>query len=385
MGFNQVTGVYTPAAGAESAAPGQVVQSAVWDAIFTDMSGSFTEAMQALQNTYGQRNIIGANGGFEVWQRGAGGTASIAVSASSSVYTADRWYLTTNANQACTVAQVAGIVTGSQWAAKPQRNSGQTGTGFITFGFPFDVDECAMLAGQIVAVSFTAKAGANWSPASGTLNVYINAGTGSPAKTTTGYSNQTQPLNSSANLTTTATRYTFISAAIAANATQLEVGVNWAPVGTAGTDDSLTIDDFQVEIIQNTSAPIAAFERWPFERSLLACKRHYRKSFPYKTAPAQNAGLPGASALVAAAGAACGLWIQHYPIELRATASYTSYNPSGSSANAQNITTGSSLVVSLDSAGINSPVANMIYVSVGSTSIAAGNQIAVHWQADAGI
>lgn len=37
-----VTGVYTPAAGAESAAPGQVIQSAVWNAIFTDLAAALT-------------------------------------------------------------------------------------------------------------------------------------------------------------------------------------------------------------------------------------------------------------------------------------------------------------------------------------------------------
>jgi hypothetical protein len=36
---------YTPPAGAESAAPGQVVQSAVWDAIFTDLASALTQVM----------------------------------------------------------------------------------------------------------------------------------------------------------------------------------------------------------------------------------------------------------------------------------------------------------------------------------------------------
>lgn len=43
MPFNGNT--YTPPAGAESAAPGQVVQSAVWNNIFTDLSSALTQVM----------------------------------------------------------------------------------------------------------------------------------------------------------------------------------------------------------------------------------------------------------------------------------------------------------------------------------------------------
>jgi len=36
------SGVYTPAAGALTAAPGGIIQSSVWNAIFTDMTAAFT-------------------------------------------------------------------------------------------------------------------------------------------------------------------------------------------------------------------------------------------------------------------------------------------------------------------------------------------------------
>lgn len=41
MPFNG-SGVYTPASGATTAAPGTLIQSAVWNAIFTDISGALT-------------------------------------------------------------------------------------------------------------------------------------------------------------------------------------------------------------------------------------------------------------------------------------------------------------------------------------------------------
>ncbi len=57
MGFN-ATGVYTPAAGALTAAPGGIIKSSVWNAIFTDMTAAFTQVAQSrfLLNT-----LIGAN------------------------------------------------------------------------------------------------------------------------------------------------------------------------------------------------------------------------------------------------------------------------------------------------------------------------------------
>ena len=41
------------------------------------------------------RNVLRANGGLEVWQRGAGASASIAAAASTTAYAADRWYIKT--------------------------------------------------------------------------------------------------------------------------------------------------------------------------------------------------------------------------------------------------------------------------------------------------
>jgi len=45
------SGVYTPASGAESAAPGGLIQSAVWNSIFTDISSALTLLGQQLYGT----------------------------------------------------------------------------------------------------------------------------------------------------------------------------------------------------------------------------------------------------------------------------------------------------------------------------------------------
>ena len=42
MPFNTSTGIYTPASGATTAAPGDLIKSATWDAIFTDLSNALS-------------------------------------------------------------------------------------------------------------------------------------------------------------------------------------------------------------------------------------------------------------------------------------------------------------------------------------------------------
>lgn len=46
MGFNS-SGVYTPPTGAENAAPSQIIRSATWNTIFTDISAALTTLGQA--------------------------------------------------------------------------------------------------------------------------------------------------------------------------------------------------------------------------------------------------------------------------------------------------------------------------------------------------
>lgn len=386
MPYNVITGVYTPPGGAESAATGQVIQSSIWNSIHTDLATALTLVEQQLQATFGQRNIIGSNGGLEVWQRGAGGAASFSLSASSTAYTADRWYLTTNANQAATVTQVAGIANGSSWAAKVQRNSGQTGIGGMTFGFPLDTDEINMMIGSFVALSFVAKAGANWSPASGTLDVFLELGTGNPVKFSGGtYTGNTQAISSSANLTTSPTRYTFVSTAVIPSTTaQAEVALFWTPVGTAGVDDSFTIDNVQLEILPNANSALAGFELWPFERSLLACKRHFQKTFGYSVAPVQNAGTATNElrGIAGKAGAAAEFLEWRLPVSLRTGSPViTTFNPSASNVQMRDETAAADCSSTTTTGGREA----VDITATGNGSTAVGNTLGIHITADAGI
>lgn len=330
------------------------------------------------------RNLLSDNGSFEVWQRGAGGSASFSVSASTTQYTADRWYITTGANQASTVAQVAGLAAGftnqSGNACKVTRNSAQTGTGVYTFGFPLDTDEITRMKGLKVTISCLAKSGANFSPTNGTLNLDFYVGTGAVAKRGAGFSSETHVASATANLgtSTQATLSAVSTVVVPANATQGEVQFTWTPVGTAGADDSVTLDDVQLEcgVFQST------YERAPFEKMLLSCKRHYWKTFIYGTAPAQNVGA-GTGEYQAAAGKTTlgGIFVRN-PVSMRgATPSIVAYNPSAANAQIRDETAGADTTGTTIS---NSTTEGFQVVATGSIG-AAGNILGVHLSVDAGI
>lgn len=288
------------------------------------------------------RNVLGANCNFSVAQRGAGGAASFAVAASTTAYTLDRWYLTTGANQASVVAQRNDGVGFNRFAVRIQRNAGQTGTAGFFFGFPFDTDEVANMRGKILSLRFKARAGADWSPASGALAYGFRVGTGAPAKRSAGaFTGETTLINSSVNLTLggAVIDHTFTGTiAVPADATNGEFFLFPTPVGTAGANDWVEVSDIVLE-----EGPAAAPRLFPvFEDQLRACQRHFFKTFPYGTAPAQNNGL----AMIRWRGVgtgAVGSSPTHMalPVAMRNnSAVITTYNPAAANAEVRNTTDG---------------------------------------------
>jgi len=184
------------------------------------------------------------NGGFELWNNGT----SVAVPASTTAQvTANSWYLSTSTNQACTVSQQTGLTDGSQFCGRIQRNSGQTGVGSMVFEQSFELAEIVKYRNKKITVSFQASTGDNWSPASGTLNVNIFCGTGAArARGYSPYTGETNPLSAVNNIAagSAAAAYSYTSAAvIPTNTTQMTMYWYWTPVGTAGANDWLQLDD----------------------------------------------------------------------------------------------------------------------------------------------
>jgi hypothetical protein len=376
---------FVPIAGSETAAPGTVLQSATWNAIFTDMAAAFTQLATQANTTPTWSNILAPNGGFAIWQRGAGGSASFSVNASTTQYTADRWYIITGANQASVVAQTTGLTNAAPpgHAAKITRTAAQTGITAYTFGYPLTADEVYRLRGQFASFSGAAKTGANWSPALGAFTISLLVGTGTAQKAGVAganFSGLTTPLAITVDLAAGATNTTISgtsSVVVPVTSTQGELQVTWTPVGTAGADDSLTLDQFCLV----AGAIVQSFEDLPFDTCLRECKKFYRKSFPYGTTPAQNAGLPGALFVMSAAASQIGLYINFDPTELYATAVMTSYNPIGASPNWQDLTVTGSVASSFDTTG----ASGKGVLIVGQPVAAASHLMGIHYSADSGL
>ena len=291
------------------------------------------------QRNSSYRNTLGRNGGLEVWQRGAGGSAIMSVPAGTGSYTLDGWYLVCGAVQAMDVYQNAGSVNGSRSSAHVVRRVGQTGVTNPLFEFPLDTDEIVPLRGSIVTLSMTMHAAANWSPAGGNISVQLFVGTGSPARRSSGtYTGESIPIGNAATLTGAPQRFIFTSSIpVLTNASQASILLQWTPVGTAGADDGFYIDDVQLEV----GSIATPFERRPFESELLACQRHFQKTFPYSVAPAGAAGLAGAWLFhqnVGASGAAQAPSLT-LPTRMRAAPTLASYNPSVANTQVRNFAT----------------------------------------------
>lgn len=227
------------------------------------------------------------NGDMQIWQRGAGGAAVMAVAAASNAYTADRWQLLTGANQACTVTQTAGATTGS-WLARVQRNAAQAGVTNLQFAQSLTLGMSIGAANNIATISFKAYAGANYSAAGSILTCSIIYGTGNASTSvlTTGFVGQAVGIAGNAVLTNVLTNFTFSTLALPNTVTQLAVIFSYIPVGAAGVDDSFYLTDCQLEISPNQTP----FQRLSFETQKLNCYPFYQKTFTYATAPAQNVG-----------------------------------------------------------------------------------------------
>ncbi len=326
------------------------------------------------------RNMI-INGDMKLFQRGASGSAVIAVTASTTVYTADRWQVLVNANQTSTVTQAAGATTQS-YIAQVQRNNGQTGTGVMRFCTSLEINNCIGAAGNIVTLSFKAKCGANFSPTSNNITVTVYSGTGTTSKSgiNGAYTGSATPISQTQALTTTLTNYTFSTAALGATITQLAVEFSWTPTGTAGADDSAFFTDVQLEISPNQTA----FDRRTFAEQLTACRRYYYKTFQQTSVPAQNVGISGAeiywnSTKAAALGMFSGTI--PLPVPMQTTSpTITLYNPAATNAQARDVDAGadcSATVVNLNN-GLN------IYIGfTGNAGTVVGNRIGINFTADA--
>jgi hypothetical protein len=119
----------------------------------------------------------------------------------------------------------------------------------------------------------------------------------------------------------------------------------------------------------------------PFDRELELCRRYYWKSFPYATAPAQNAGVAGCIC-GADSGTGFGASLSwRYPASMRAAPQLASFNPSAANAIGRDFSgPGDVAFVGFNQFGQGAETGGIVTMA---TSGTAGHQIGIHIVADA--
>jgi hypothetical protein len=174
-----------------------------------------------------------------------------------------------------TVSRQASGLTGFNYAARVQRDSGNTSTSGIEIMTTLETADCLRFAGQTLTISFYARAGANFSAASSNLAVRLMTGTGTdqPLQSFTGFA---IVLNSTATLSTSWTRYSF-TVTLASTVTEFGVNYLFTPVGTAGANDWFEITGQQIEL----GSVATTFKRasgGTIQGELAACQRYYYRT-----------------------------------------------------------------------------------------------------------
>ncbi len=223
------------------------------------------------------RNLIdGGDFSINPFQRNIPGIASGGVIATpiaaTPTYFADRFFAAGGASSAILTAAAADAsVPGFNQCLKISRQSGNSSTANINIGQVIETFDSLRCQAQTVTLSFWARAGATYS--GGALGVQLVAGAGVNQNTANLIAgNWTTPsfvVNAQQTLTSAMTRYQF-TGAVPSNATQLGVLLSFTPSGTAGVDDSISINGVQLEIGPSASP----FERLDAQVVLEICQRY---------------------------------------------------------------------------------------------------------------
>lgn len=266
------------------------------------------------------RNPI-LNSAMNVWQRGT----SVAVSGASALtFAADRWgYFRGGYVTGMTVSRQATSDTTNlpfiQYAARVQRDSGNTSTQAIYFGQNIETVNSIPFAGKTITYSFYARAGANYSSGSSGLTVNVLSGTGTDQSFIAGLTGSANVISQNVTLTTTWQRFTITSsAAVSSSATQLVTYFNYTPVGTAGANDYFEITGVQLELgsVANTYMP----NQPTYQGELAACQRYYQRMTADATAVYKTFSTGWAASTTA------GIGYFYTPVTMRVTPTSVDYS-----------------------------------------------------------
>ena len=210
-----------------------------------------------------QRNIPGL---------ASGGILSTAIT-NTPGYFADRWFAVGGSGSSSVLmASVADIsVPGFSQALQVYRASANANTAAITFGQVLETADCIRCQGQLMTTSFWAKQLAGYTGGAVTATLYSSTGSNQTAASLIAGTWTGQAVVGTLTFTpsTGMARMQF-TGAVPANATQLGFTGSWTPTGTAGANDGVQVNGFQLEHGPSASS----FERRDVQVELEICQRY---------------------------------------------------------------------------------------------------------------
>ena len=299
-------------------------------------TGGMTWAAATAAATNTSRNLI-INGAMEIAQRGTSHTTAAAT------YLLDRFYTYTAAANR-TISQTTDAPDGFKHSIKLARDSG-TAVNPQYFSQPCESSACVGFAGETITLSFWAKAGANFSPASNYINVGVHTGTGTDQSMMGGLTGSAVVIGTTNQaITTDWARYSFTSgSAVPTTSNQLVFQIITTPVGTAGANDWYEITGVQIEI----GSAATAFVHESFADTLRKCKRYYESSYPVGTVPGVASFVHGYISKALGGVVTSEIPGPYYTVEKRTTPTVVIYQAvSGATATVYRVDDGSSQGIS---------------------------------------
>ncbi len=223
------------------------------------------------------RNLIdGGDFSINPFQRNVPGLASGGVIstpiASTPTYFADRFFAAGAAGSAILMAASPDTsIAGFNQSLRVSRQSGNANSAAIAFGQIVETFDALRCQGQTVTLSFWARTGATYSGGPLTVQLAYGSGVNQSAASllASTWTGQATILYVPQTLASGMTRYQF-TGVVPANATQLAALLSFTPTGTAGADDSITINGVQLEI----GASASPFEHVDAQVVLEICQRY---------------------------------------------------------------------------------------------------------------
>jgi hypothetical protein len=285
------------------------------------------------------------NGDMQVWQRGTSFSYSASAQAQ---FTADRWvvYRASYQNNWAASQVVSGLIY-PRYMLRVRRAQGDTQTGDLCAYQQIESEDARKFIGKTVTMQFLASHGIPGK----LMRVEIIVGTGTDQNFFSGFTDNTEVVNTFVTLSTSLQRFS-VNATIPANATEMIVRFSYAPTGTAGANDYFHVTGVAMSAGDN----ILPLQPNSYAEELRRCMRYFQKFN-------QSGATYGRIGAGMATSATNGEIVTRLPVVMRS-------NPSVVQKGTLYLTNGSNVynVTAVSAAGVTPSVASLNCTTVGLTT-----------------